>query len=204
MRASPAPMPRSASTNSAVAQPPRLGIDHAGEEGPVGQRQREHRGFERRRHQLRQRERQDQLRQGEKHVGDAHDRLGQPAAAIAGDEPERHADPVGDHDDDDRDFERAARAENDAGEDVAPEIVGAERKGGAGRLQALQQMGGGGILRDAARSTGRSSARTTTASTISSPATAGRSRANFFRTSIVTAAPTAAGRASHAPDRSGC
>ena len=77
-------------------QPPRLGIDQAREERPIGQRQRHHRAFERRRHQLRQGERQHQLRQGEKHVGDAHDRLGQPAAAIAGDEPERHADRGGD------------------------------------------------------------------------------------------------------------
>ena len=77
-------------------QTPRLGVDEAGEERPIGQGQRDHRGFERRRHQLRQRQRQDQLRQGEKHVGDAHDGLGQPAAAVAGDEPERHADPGGD------------------------------------------------------------------------------------------------------------
>ena len=132
---------------TATAEPPRLGIDDAGEERPVGQRQRQHRAFDRRRHELRERERQHELRDRQHHVGDPHDRLRQPAAAIAGDAgraARRSASPA---DDGERHLQRAARAEDDAGEDVAAEIVGAERIGGAGRLQPAQQMGRAGIFR---------------------------------------------------------
>ena len=127
-------------------EPPRLGVDDAGEEGPVGQRQRQHGALEARRHQLRQRQRQDQLRHGEKHVGDAHDRLGDPSPGSSRPiEPERHADQHRDADHHQRDRERPARAEDDAGEDVAAEVVGAERMSPARRLEAPEKMGGGDV-----------------------------------------------------------
>ena len=129
--------------------------------------------------------------------------LGQPAAAIAGNKPERHADPGGDHDDDDRDFECAARAENDPRQQVAPEIVGAERKGGGGRFQALQQMRGGGILR--MRRDPRAEQRDDhDREHDQQPGNRRQIAREFLQDQHVTAAPTAAGRASHAPGRSGC
>ena len=128
-------------------QSPRFGEDQPGEERPVGHRQRDHRAFERRVHQLRQGQGKDQLRQGEEHVGDPHDGLRHPAAAIAGDEAERHADSGGEDDDDQRHFERAARPEDHARQHVPAEIVGAERESAGGRFQPLQQVRGGGVLR---------------------------------------------------------
>jgi hypothetical protein len=80
-----------------------------------------------------------QLRDRQHHVGDAHDGLAQPAAAIAGQQAERHADQHGDADDGQRDRRGAARAQDDAREDVPAEIVGAERIVAAGRLEAAQQ-----------------------------------------------------------------
>ena len=130
-----------------IAQPLRLGMDDAGEVGPVGERQRQHRAFDRRAQQLRQGEREDQLRQCEEDVGHPHDRFRHQAAAIAGDEAERHADGHGEADDHQCHLQRAAGTEDDAGEDVPAQIVGAEGEGGAGRLQSAQQMRRAGVFR---------------------------------------------------------
>ena len=71
-------------------------------------------------------ERQDEPREGEEDVGDAHQhRVDQPAG-IAGDRADGEADRRGDDRDEDDDEQRDARAVDDAREDVAALVVGAE------------------------------------------------------------------------------
>ena len=63
----------------------------------------------------------------EEHVGDAHQHIFGPAAEIAGDEPDRHADRRRDRQDEHRSPRSdSAVAEDDAGEQVAPDEIGAE------------------------------------------------------------------------------
>ena len=71
-------------------------------------------------------QRQDQLREGEEDVGDAHQDRIDPASGVAGDRADDQADRGRDDGDQDDDVERQPRAVDDAGEDVAPQVVGAE------------------------------------------------------------------------------
>jgi hypothetical protein len=84
-----------------------------------------------------ERQRQDELRHREEHVGHAHHQLAAPAAEIARDQAERHADRHRRRDHEHRDAERDARAQQDAREDVAPQAVGAEQMRAVGRPQPL-------------------------------------------------------------------
>ena len=70
--------------------------------------------------------REDDRREREDEVGGAHDRSVHEPAEVAGDRPERAADRRGERDEQERQRERHARAVEDAAEDVAAELVGAE------------------------------------------------------------------------------
>ena len=75
----------------------------------------------------RQHEQQRQQRNREKDVGDAHDRVVEPAAVVAGDRAERRADEhLHDHGEE-ADRQRDARAEEQAREQIAADLVGSER-----------------------------------------------------------------------------
>ena len=90
---------------------------------------------------------QDQAREGEEDVGDPHQDGVEPAAGIACEGADQEADRADDDRDQGDDGERDARAPDDAGVDVAAELVGAEPVGGRGRLQALGEVLGDGRLR---------------------------------------------------------
>ncbi len=66
-------------------------------------------------------------RERELDVGQAHQEVVDPAAEVAGDEADDHAEQARDEHRGEPDHQRDARAEDDAGEDVAPEVIGAER-----------------------------------------------------------------------------
>lgn len=77
---------------------------------------------------------------GERDVVDAHDKRFDPAAEIAGDEPERDADGHGYAEHRNGEDQRDAIAEQHAGEDVASDIVGAEPVAQRGRLMAKAEI----------------------------------------------------------------
>ena len=95
--------------------------------GPPQRGDRQHRVDQIGRQHRRDRERHDQRRDRERDVGQPHDDGFDPAAEIAGDEPEdRRRAGTATTKDADRQQQRHAVAEQDAGEDVAADIVGAE------------------------------------------------------------------------------
>ena len=67
-------------------------------------------------------------RDGLEELGEAHQRIVDEAAGIAGDGAERHADQQRDQRRDHADHQRDPRAMDEAGGDVAAERVGAERE----------------------------------------------------------------------------
>ena len=82
----------------------------------------------------RQRDGQDQERDRQHGVGDAADDGVDPAAAVARQQPDRHAEPERDRDRDDAGQQRGARAEDHAREEIAARFVGAEPVLQRGRL----------------------------------------------------------------------
>ena len=93
-----------------------------------------------------ERDGQDQERDRQQRVGEAHDRPVDPAARVAGEQPEGQAEGDGQRHRDQARPERRAGAEDDAREHVAADLVGAERmreaRGGADGAP----VGGGGIV----------------------------------------------------------
>jgi hypothetical protein len=117
-----------------------LGAQRAGDRedeprvpGPPQRRDRQHRVDETRRQHRGDRERHHQRRDGERDIGQAHDDDLGPAAEIAGDEPESRAERDRGAKDDRGQQERDAIAEQHPGENVAPDIVGAEPVSGGRR-----------------------------------------------------------------------
>ncbi len=123
-----------------VSQPPHLAVDRAAEERPVGQGQRRHGAAQPAPHELRDSECEDELRNGQKHIRQAHDDLASPAVRVASIKARGHADGDGKRYNSERDFERAARAHDHAGKDITPETVGAEPEFRRGRLQPRHQI----------------------------------------------------------------
>ena len=91
----------------------------------VGQARAEERG---------ERDREDQERAGEQRVGHPRDQHVRHAARVAGEQSDRHADRQRDQHRHDAGEQRRARAEDDARQHVAADLVGAEPVRGARRL----------------------------------------------------------------------
>ncbi len=85
-------------------------------------------------------ERQDELGKGEEDIGDAHQHRIHPSARIAGDSTDEQADRCCDDCHEDDDEQRQPRAVDEARENVAALVVGAEQKAGGARRQ--QPRGG--------------------------------------------------------------
>ena len=88
------------------------------------------------------RQREDQGREGEQDVGDGPERGADPAAEVAGDQPEDPADDEADDDREQPDRERVAAAPDHPGEEVAPVGVDAEEvvEGRAGAVEAGEDV----------------------------------------------------------------
>ena len=85
-------------------------------------------------------ERQQDARKAELHVDDAHEHAVRPSAEVAGEQSDEPADRGGDDDGDDPDADRHAGAVDQAQEDVAAEVVGAEQvTRRAGRLERVAE-----------------------------------------------------------------
>ena len=82
-------------------------------------------------------------REREQRIVEAHDHRVDAAAEVAGRQAGRDADGGAEGDRDDADQERGATAEDDARQEVAAEVVGAEDEALAGR----QQLGARGVAR---------------------------------------------------------
>ena len=106
-------------------------VDDADRQHDVDERGAEHRG---------DRDRQQDRGEGEEDVHQQRERAVEPAAAVAGDQPEQHAERARDADRDHADLEGDARAVEQAAEDVAAELVGAEPVERGWRLQARAQI----------------------------------------------------------------
>jgi hypothetical protein len=102
-----------------------------------------------------ERERQQQRGERQEDVGDPHDHVVQPAAGGAGQDAERHADEGAEREHAEDDEQRRPRAVEHAREDVAAELVGAERMAAPGRGQRVHRVrhgpGVGGMWRDERR-----------------------------------------------------
>ncbi len=116
---------------------PRLGVDHAGEPRPVGDREREDHVGQRRAQGLGDRDGEHHLRDGEEDVGDPHQRVAGPAVVVAGHQADRHADDQRGAHRDEADEDRDARPEEQTAVDVRPHAVGAEPVGAARGPEAL-------------------------------------------------------------------
>ncbi len=123
-----------------VAQRDGLGAGDAGVRRPGGDRDGEDRVLDPRLQRGDEGEREDQPRERHEDVGDAHQHEIDDPAGIARDRADQEPDRPDDDGDEADDQQRHARAGDDAGEDVAAEIVGAEPMRGAGRHQALVQI----------------------------------------------------------------
>ena len=117
-----------------------LGVDQAGEPGPVSDGQRQDHVLDGGAQRLRDGNGEHDLRHGEEDVGHAHQRLAQPVASPSGDEADRNADQERGADRDDGNGERDARTEQDAAVDVGPHAVGAEEVDFGRRLQAMARI----------------------------------------------------------------
>ena len=119
-----------------------------GEGGDRGDADRDHRGQGARAVHGAEHDGQEQGREGEDQVVDAHDQFGEPAArGHPGDQAERGADHGGDADGDDPDVERGARADHELAQCVAAELVGAEQVAVAGGLELAGRIDQGGVVR---------------------------------------------------------
>ena len=131
----------------ALADRQRLGACEAGVGRPGGDRDGDDRVLDPRPQRRHEGQCQDQAREGQEHVGDAHQHGVEPAAGIARDRADEQADRADDHHDQGHDGERDPRAPDDPGVDVAAELVRAQPVRGRGRLQALGQVLGDRRLR---------------------------------------------------------
>ena len=94
----------------------------------------------------RQEDREDEGRQREPGIGDAHDHLVDPAAEIAGENAQGGTDAAGDDRPHDADDQGDARPENQAAEDIAALEIGAEQRQRVGALdpeRRLEDLGAG-------------------------------------------------------------
>ena len=118
----------------------RLGVDHAGEPRPVGDRQREDDVGQRWAERLGDGDGQHHLGHRQEDVGHAHQQIAEPAVVVAGQQTDRHADQQRGADRDHADQDRDAGAEQQAAVDVGAHPVGAEPVGRAGRPQPLGRV----------------------------------------------------------------
>src|SRR2546421_7549697 len=101
-----------------------------------------------------QEDREGQRRQRQPRVGHAHDDLVHPAPEVTGEDPQHRADHAREDDRGEADHHRDARAEDQAREHVAPDVVGAEQVRGAAALlprrrpEALAEQAHLGIVGD--------------------------------------------------------
>src|SRR5882672_4374255 len=94
------------------------------------------------------RHRQQDERKRELHFGDAHEHRRGPALDESRDEAEQSTEDRGEDHRAHADEERESRAVQDAREEITAELIGAEgMTGGAGRLQALREVGAQRIVR---------------------------------------------------------
>ena len=128
----PAPRARAASMNSLLGQCDRLGIDDAGDLHPIHQRDDEHDDDEAGLQDGGEGDGEQKRRERHHQIREAHDGGADETAQEAGDhsEPgaEHHGGAVGEHADD----HRSLGTEQEAGEDVAAERVGAHPEAGVG------------------------------------------------------------------------
>ena len=123
----------------ALGERARLGVDDARGLHPVHQRDHHGDDPQARLEDRGEADRQQQRREGHHQVGEAHQRAADPAAEIAGGDADQRADQQRRAIGDDADDQRGARAEEDAGQQVAAEQVGAEPEVGVGRQRRAFQ-----------------------------------------------------------------
>ena len=123
-----------------LAQCQRLGTGQAGDGGPGGQGDGQHRMVEPRAHGRHEGQRQDQAGERQHHIGQAHQHGVDPAAEVARHHAHRQAQRAHHHGDQHHDEQRDAGAVQQAAEHVAAELVGAEPVAGAGRQQGPGQV----------------------------------------------------------------
>ena len=123
----------------ALGERARLGVDDARGLHPVHQRDHHGDDPQARLEHGRQADGEQQRRERHHQVGEAHQRAADPAAEIAGGDADQRADEQRDAVGDDADDQRGARAEQDAGQQVAAEQVGAQPEVGVGRQRRAFQ-----------------------------------------------------------------
>ena len=114
---------------------------------PADHRQREHDVGEARPEHRDQRDRQQDPGKRQQHVDHPADHIVDAPAEVAGDRAEQHADGRRDRDHREADEQRDARAGQHAREDVAAELVEAERMRQARRLEPPRQLLRGRVVR---------------------------------------------------------
>ena len=117
-----------------------FGPRDAGKGRPSGQRDGQYRVLKARPEGGDEGQGQDQPRKGQEDIGEAHQKVIDPAAHVAGHRADRQADGNHDHADQGHDVERHPRSPDDPGVDVPAQLVGAEPMLGAGRHQAVGQI----------------------------------------------------------------
>ena len=123
---------------------------------PVRDRNGDHRVLEARAQRRDHRHRKQKVREGEEHVGDAHDDLVNESAVITGQRAEHATNGERDAEDEDDDLQRDSRAGDDAAEDVATDGIGPEPVGRSGGLKRVVQiLGCDGVRRDYVREDGQ-------------------------------------------------
>ena len=135
------PSARHASTYRPPGHRRGLAADQPDVPGPPDRRHRDRQASQARGQHGRQREREQQRRERQEDVGHPHDQLVDPAAEEPGRDSQRNADQAGDRQDDHRDDGRHPRAEQDPGEDVAPDLIGTEPVCRGRRLEHRERIG---------------------------------------------------------------
>ena len=136
----------------AVADRQRLGADHARERRPADEADHEHQADEAGAEHPQHGEVQDRVRDGDQGVDQPRDGDVEPAAEVSGHDSQRDAQQRLQRHAGHADEERDAAAVDQAAEDVAAQVVGAEEvllgaAGPRGRRQPGPQVGGGGVER---------------------------------------------------------
>src|SRR5262249_5124640 len=125
----------------------RLTADNAGIENPAHQRYGNIQVDQARTEHCNNGNHQDQEWEGNDDIDNPADYRVGPAAVISCDESHKHADNERDGDADGADLQVDARAVDHAGQDVPPELIGAEDVCRAWRLQASREVEGDGVVR---------------------------------------------------------
>ena len=140
MRASRIPTATAAWTKSSLPDLEHAPSDEAGERRDEAGRRGGDQSGHARADDARDGDREDQVRHGEEQVGDRHEGRVEPSAEVAGDEAERRADRRGQGHRDDGRREGEPRPHDEPGQEVAPDLIGAQPVLRRGRREHAQEV----------------------------------------------------------------